>query len=256
MSRISWATARWVIAPTLRSVRWGEPAAAAMVGLAIVALVAARASGAEATAGGSPVLPLRVLALFAAAGVAYVVDDPAGSTLAASPTTRAWRRGTRVVVAALGAGALWVGALLILTAWGQSLPAGAAGGLALEAAALAAVAVAVALWAGDRAPDGRGGSVAAPALLVGMLAALVIQRLQPRLLTLLPFSPDDPSWVPAHGWWALILSLAALVVVRCCQDPATPRGVAARMGGHRRGGGRRPGPGRLRPLRVPGGAAR
>lgn len=188
-------------AATLRAISWLPLLAAGALGLVLLLL-------------GEPTITrLRLVAVALCAGTAFALDDPAAETLASSPTTLLVRRLVRVALVLPVVAALWA---LLVAAGGQ--PADAA--LALELAALLAVALTATAVAARFAPDGRGALAAAPALLV-LLAAAAIAL--PDRWTLLAWGPADPHWAGAHGRWALVLVLALLALLQVSRDPARRR---------------------------------
>ena len=134
------------------------------------------------------VLRLRIVALLLAVGVGFALDDHTGPTVAAVPTPLWWRALVRLIGVAAPAALAWCAAL----AWvgwrvHGDLPVAA---LTLEAAALAALVLAVAgglaRWRGTSDP----GTVTAPAMLA---LGLLLPQL-PRWVALVV--PPDPPGTP------------------------------------------------------------
>ncbi|MFG2420295.1 ABC transporter [Streptomyces sp. NPDC048448] len=155
---------------------------------------------------------LRGAALVLGVGLAFLLDDPARHTTAPVPARKPLRSGLRMALVAPAAALWWTVALLLVP--GQARPP--AGALTLEAAAIAATALAAASAAvrfTDRAEPG-------PAVATGLL---VIAMTVPTLLLpgrwALIVSVNDPHWDAAHERWAAILAVAALLCAVCCTEP-------------------------------------
>ena len=192
--------------PSLRTAAWVAVLPAGALGLGVLTL------------DGPVVLELRLAAVALAAGAAFVLDDPAAETIAASPTPLLFRRLLRAALALPVVAALW--ALLLLHA--DAAPAWA---LTLELAAMLATTLAVAALAAPLVPDGRGGVAAAPALLVLLGAAALAL---PDGLTLFAAGPLDARWEASHERWASVLVAAVLAFVYASLDPGRARLLALR----------------------------
>ncbi len=196
------------LAPALaRAVRWQPVPAAAVV----AALVLWWRSDRPTTAGDAVWMP-RIVALLLAVALSFALDDRTRTSLGGVPAPPWWRAAVRLVVAGVPALVAWAVALV----WvdhrvGGGVPVA---GLCLEAAALAAVAVAasaaLARWRDVAEP----GAVVAPAVLV---SSLVLLQLPPRFA--LAVSPG-PEWVGAQRRWAVLLAVAVVVTTAALRDPA------------------------------------
>lgn len=187
---------------TIRALPWGPLLGGAALGLAMVHF----GSGDP----GSLMLRLRLAAVLVCAGAAYMVDDPAARTLACSPTPLLGRRAYRVVAAVVVAGATW-GTLLIAVR-GAAGPGGwAPASLSLQAAALLAVALSMAVLASRVAPDGRGGVAGSAAVLCLALIAVAL----PERWTPFPLGGAGSSNRPA-----LLLAVGMVAFVLASLDPA------------------------------------
>ena len=158
---------------------------------------------------------VRLAAGVAAVAGAFALDDRAGATTAASPTTLRERQTTRLVLVVAAVTVVAGGACLALAtiAGTSELPTSR---LLLESSGmvLAAAACAVALGAD------RGASVFAG----GLLAAVVVQQRFPDH-ALFPFGPGDAAWDRAGpAWWAIALTGALTLAVRS-RDPVGRRPV-------------------------------
>lgn len=188
--------------PTLHAIGWLPLAAGCTTGLAVV--VVPEALTAKLTGGGLTYL-LRIAALCAAVGAAFLLDDDASRSTPAVPTSRLARNMVRVVIATPAIAAWWVATLVLARTVGHRatvahLPAAA---LTLEAATLFAASLAIATIAQRHTPDGNTGVAAAPAMLVIGAAVWFL----PHRVALVVL-PDDPQWTPAHQRWAAVLGLA------------------------------------------------
>ena len=145
-----------------------------------------------------------------AAATAFLLDDPAAETLAASPTPLSVRRAQRVGIAAMAAALWWTGAVAVVATRVDGAPLA---GPALQLCALVAVAVAVSAAAttmGDRS----GGGIAGAAFSVACFASTF---LPPRWW--LPF-PPDPSAAGATERWLATLACAIALLAWTSRDPA------------------------------------
>jgi len=195
------------LAPALlRSVRWQPTVAAA--GIAALVLAVRRDHlGHPAQA----VLVLRVVALLLAVGLAFALDDRSRRTVQSVPAPAWWRAAGQVSVALVPALAAWIAALGWVSTRTGDLPVL---GLSLEAAALAAVGLALAAglvrWRELLDP----GAVAGPALLVsGLMTAQLPDRVA------LVVGPG-PAWAAAHLRWSALLAAAVAVLLLALRDPA------------------------------------
>ncbi|MFJ2392551.1 ABC transporter [Streptomyces sp. NPDC087843] len=156
---------------------------------------------------------LRGAALVLAVGLAFLLDDPARHTTAAVPARRPLRSGLRMALVAPAAALWWTVALLLVPERTRP-PAGA---LTLEAAAIAATALAAASAAvrfTDRTEPG-------PAVATGLLVtAMTVPTLLLPERWALVVAVNDPHWDAAHERWAAVLAAAALLCAACCTEPA------------------------------------
>lgn len=150
---------------TVRAVPWGPLLGGAALGLALVHLASDDP--------GSIMLRLRLAAVLICAGAAYVVDDPAAATLACSPTPLLGRRALRVAGAVVAAGAVWA-ALLLDVRWATGPGGWPPAALTLQAGALLAGGLTMAVLASRFAPDGRGGVAGSASVVVLVLVSVVL----------------------------------------------------------------------------------
>jgi len=186
--------------PAARVVSW-QPLARAMAAGIVFMLMGSRA--------GVP-LRLSIAAAAVAAASAFVFDDPAAVTVAASPTSLPVRRLQRVTVATLAVGLWWTAAISIATHRAGALPLQAP---TLELGVFVAIALAVSAAAttmGDRTAGGIAGAVFT-------IASFATTFLPP--WTWLPF-PTDPDASGATLRLLAILACAVTVLAWACRDPA------------------------------------
>lgn len=201
--------ARLLARPTVRLASWRALPFAGAVAVAMVQFDAPH------------VIELRLAAIALCIGAAFVLDDPAAQSLAASPTPLLFRRLLRTTLLLPLVGGLWA---IVLWRAGESY----ASALTLELAAMLAVTLAAAAAATARAADGRGGLAAAPALLIMLSTALLAL---PAAWTLFAGGPADPAWDASHVRWALVLAVAVAAFLAASRDPADPRARPAGLRG-------------------------
>jgi hypothetical protein len=150
---------------TVRAVPWGPLLGGAALSLALVHFASNDL--------GSLMFRLQLAAVVICAGAAYVVDDPAAPTLACSPTPLLGRRALRVAGAVVVVGATW-GALLVEVRWAAGPGGWAPAALTLQAGALLAAGLAMAVLASRFAPDGRGGVAGSASVVVLVLLSVAL----------------------------------------------------------------------------------
>jgi hypothetical protein len=164
---------------------------------------------------------VRRAGFFLALGAPFLLEDPAASTIASSPTTLFVRRSLRLGIGICAIVPVWAAILgyAALRMDGGALPVGA---LTLEFAAI--LMVGFVLAAGSIARGYAGGPSGAVAL---FLLSWALPWL-PHRWTLLGGSPGDDEWAAAHLRWALAVSLALCLTIAFSLDPAR-RGLRARF---------------------------
>jgi hypothetical protein len=212
-----------LLRPTARAMRWGPLAAAAGLGLAIVAvpaILSVRPAAAHLA------MLLRLAAACGALGTAFLLDDPATRTTPTVPTSRLVRHLVRAGIALPVIAAWWVAALAVArTGVEPEVSAGLPGAaITLEAAALVVVALALAAAGLRLTADGAVGPLAAPALL---LFLAIVWFLPHRVALIL--NPTDPQWTSAHRRWAVLLVAAAIGFIWASREPS-PRRERQRTG--------------------------
>ena len=203
-ARHAWLLAR----PTVRLASWRALPAAGALAVAMVHFLSA-----------PPVIELRLAAIMLCVAAAFVLDDPAAHTLAASPTPLLFRRLLRTTLLLPLIAALW---MIVLWSTGEHVMTA----LTLELVTMLVVTLAAATVATPRIPDGRGGVAAAPALLIILTAALL---LLPASRTLFARDPADPAWQASHLRWALLLAIAVATFLATSRDPADRRARPPRL---------------------------
>lgn len=187
--------ARLLLRPTARAIRWTPPLVA--VALAALAVILARVGDRP-----PPMRNLPAAALLLAAGLGFVLDDPAAATTSSSPTPLLLTRTLRAGVAFP----------LVLAGWGASLTYVDPGwvGVSLTAGFLSACAVALGLAAVAEPLVGssRAGLVAALGLIVAFVVVPAAFDVSLRL------EPTSVSWGHLYGRWLLVamIGLAAFVL--------------------------------------------
>ncbi|WP_454317638.1 ABC transporter [Streptomyces phaeoluteigriseus] len=202
-----------------RSLPWRALTAGGVLGLLCAAStrLPEQAPGAEAG-----LTVLRVTALTGGVGLAFLLDDPARHTTAASPLGRPYRAGLRLAMAAPLVALWWTAALLLLP--GPARPA--LGPVTLEALATAAFAIALAT-AAVRFTDGAEVGKPAATCLGAAAAVAVLVPARWGLLTL----PADRWWEATHGRWAVLLAVTLASTALCTPEPLRRRAVHLRPSG-------------------------
>jgi hypothetical protein len=173
-----------LVPPTARTSEWLAPVAGCAVAIAFDSLVGRI----------SPSVGLEPAAVALALGVSFALDDPAASSLEASPVPLAVRHAVRAACVVPLPAAVWV----VLATRSDAPDART---LSLELASLVALALAIAALA-TRVGE-AGGPLAAPAVL-GLVAATAGLRDAIRPVVL----------------WTIVLAVAAALAVAACRDPA------------------------------------
>ncbi|MEU3614336.1 ABC transporter [Streptomyces sp. NPDC006872] len=208
---VSGALLRSLVQPVWRSLPWRALSTAGGLGLLLAGTTRLSDDAPDADLGR---LILRLTALIGALGLAFLLDDPARNTTAATPLGRAPRAVLRLALTAPLTALWWTTALLLLPA--PTRPA--LGPATLEAAAMAVGALALATAAirfTDTAEAGR-----PTAIWLGVAAALAV--LIPNRWGLLG-TPQDPYWVATQVRWALLLGATATMSVLWTPEPLRGR---------------------------------
>ncbi len=189
--------------PAVRVVSWQPLVYMMLAGILIVA------SGNRA----SVHLRLSIASAAVAAATAFLLDDSAAVTLAASPMSLPLRRLQRVTVGALAVGLWWAAAIAVTTHLAGGFPLR---GRALELSVYVAVATAVSATAstmGDRTAGGIAGALFS-------MACFGTTFLPSRTWLPLPAHPDAPG---AMSRLLAVLACAIAVLAWMSRDPADRR---------------------------------
>ncbi|MFH9860117.1 ABC transporter [Streptomyces sp. NPDC017202] len=193
--------------PVWRSLPWAALTATAGSGLL---LAASTRLPDQAPGPAWGLVVLRLTALTGGVGLAFLLDDPARHTTAASPLGRPLRAGLRLAMAVPLMVLWWAAVLLVLP--GPTRPP--LGPVTLEALATAACAIALATAAVrfTHAAEVGKGTVAR----LGALAAVaVLVPARWGLLTL----PGHRWWEETHVRWAVLLALTLVSTALCTPEP-------------------------------------
>ncbi|MET7417629.1 hypothetical protein [Dactylosporangium sp. NPDC005555] len=212
-----------LVPPTLRAIRRGPVLGAMATGLAFVAVPAALTVTLRTD---NLAVLLRLGMACAAVGIAFLFDDPAKPTTATVPAPAWHSLAIRATTAAAAMSAWWAAAVAITLTGaedgtGDALPLP---GLALEAAAVGAVALAAATLAWRLTPRGHASPAAAPAVLV-VFAALAFAPQRAAVFV----SVAAPDWDAAHHRLTLLLAACLVVAAAAAalhpprRPPPTPR---------------------------------
>ncbi|CAN5472116.1 hypothetical protein BH24ACT7_BH24ACT7_23010 [soil metagenome] len=189
---------------TAAAIPWLPAVIASVVSVAVVA-----ASHGQAT-----VAPLQLASVLLSTAAAFALDDPAFEVLAPSPSSLMHRRWARMGVVLAPTMSLW--ATLVL--WHGT--AGREETLTLVAmfAGLLGLAFGISGLVGRRS-GGRGGSVAAPAILVAIaVSSLIDPRWRP-----LPFGDIPGGWSALQTRWGVAAAVGAAILAASSVDPAGRR---------------------------------
>lgn len=190
--------------PVTRAIRW----APLLVAVALGALAAILGRAGDTP---PPVANLPAVSLLLAAGLGFVLDDPAGGTTSSSPTPLLLTRALRAALAFTVVLAAWGAALVSadLGSWSLSLTAGF---VAECATALGVAAVADALLGRSKA-----GLVAG----LGLLTLFVVVPVA--FDVSLSLEPTSATWGHLYGRWLLVGGLGLTVFTLASSARATRR---------------------------------
>ena len=156
---------------------------------------------------------VRLAVGLAAAAAAFALDDRAGETIAASPTTLRQRQATRIVLVVAAVTVVAGGACLALATIAGTSDV-AAGRMLLEASGMVLAAAACGVTLGGD----RGASVFAG----GLLAAILVQQRFPDY-ALFALAPGDAAWARSSIAWLVIALTGTLTLAGQSQDPVRRR---------------------------------
>ncbi|HUF98484.1 MAG TPA: hypothetical protein VMM60_10175 [Ilumatobacter sp.] len=196
----------WVLTkPTARITSW-QPLAQMMLAGWVLVIIGGR-SGA--------LLWLSVAAAAVAATTAFVFDDPAAETLAASPCSLPRRRLQRATIALLGVGIWWVPAVLLARRRAGDLSGMSVVDATLEVGVFVAIALAVSATA-CRLGDRTGGGIAGAVTTMACFATTFLPHRR-----WLPLPADGAPNPTRH--LLVLLAVAVAGIVLASTDPAHRR---------------------------------
>jgi fluoroquinolone transport system permease protein len=163
-------------------------------------------------------LVLRLTALTGALGLAFLLDDPARRTTAATPVGRAFRAALRLALAAPVAALWWTAAVLLVPAPGR--PDLAPGTVEAAATACAALALATLAVRFTQAAEVGNGAVVQLGAVAGV-TLLVPDRWG------LPGTQADPWWQATQLRWAAVPALTLTACVAATREPVRRRARCA-----------------------------
>ncbi|GAB3196913.1 hypothetical protein GCM10027062_07290 [Nocardioides hungaricus] len=198
-----------------RASRLVPAAVSAMLGLAVIVVplaVGVRFDFIDVT------LLLHLSMAVTLGGTALVLEDRAIASTRVLPISAARVALVRMAMSTVVLTPAWVVQLvaaphLVLAAGGY-----AATGLFIEPYAVLAWTWTAAWWRVNHSPDGSGASIAAPAMLIGLIAIGFLP--DPIALYV---NPADPGFAGSRVRWLLLL-LTGIVALLCCLRATTPRG--------------------------------
>ncbi|MGY0234409.1 hypothetical protein [Longispora urticae] len=197
--------------PTARSVLWWPVLVPPLAGVGLLQLVLDPDDPLDGT---GLVRLLRVVTVLAAVGLAFLLDDPTGPTVAPVPVSLLRRRATRLALACPAVALWWLGVVASVRLWLPDTPWPVAA-LTLEAATVAVVGCAAAALADRRSSERRGAVFAAPTV----LALVGLTTVLPDPVALL-VAPGDPGWAAGHVRWFVVLCAAVACFLAASRDPA------------------------------------
>ncbi len=199
------------LAAVARTVAWAALLAGALTCVGVV-VVAPLAPGSPPLVGWPGFGGLALCA-----GAAFLLDDAAAATVAATPRSLARRRLLRVALALPLLCVAWVGSLWYATgADAASSGPHARAALSLQFVAMLALTLAGSAIALRLSPEEHGGWTGALAPLAIVAAALVLPERWALLAT-----PGDDAWHATHWRWAALLALGLLAFIWANRDPAS-----------------------------------
>ncbi|MEU6652452.1 ABC transporter [Streptomyces sp. NPDC046900] len=205
-----YAEIRALLPPVWRSLPRRVLGAAGGLGLAFPAVTRLVPGGADA---GLALALLRSAAVAFALGLAFLLDDPARQITAVVPVRRTVRTGLRLALVVPQAALGWGAALLLVP--GKIRPPAA--DVSLEAAVIAALALAGAMAAVRFTEEPQPGPGVAAALLAGTVLAVLL----PERWALFA-AVGAPGWA-AHQRWAALLVLSLPAGAALLPEPTARR---------------------------------
>lgn len=212
------ATVRMLLVPLARTLPWRALGAAGAVGLLVAAVPRLLGDG---STDWLALNLLRAAALALAAGLAFLLDDPARHTTTPVPVRRPVRQLLRAALVVPFAALFWTAAVLLVPAAVRP-PVGA---VTLEAATMFTLALALSAAAIRFREEPRPGTGVTAVLLIG---AVLSPLLLPDRWELVVTVTDD-RWAAAHERWGVLLAAASAVFAMCGMEPVRRRHAVGPM---------------------------
>ena len=187
---------------TIRVFPWLPTVAAWVVGAVVVVILRERDAAA----------PLQAVSILLASGAGFALDDPAAELLSASPTSLLRRRIARLMLVIPSTVAIWATLVAVQG------PANGKQTWAVVAmfAGLLGLSLSLAGVAERRSTTGRGGIVAAPALMILLVASSIVPpRWRP-----LPMGDVPGGWTQIYVRWSAAAAIGLLVLLWSSKDRA------------------------------------
>lgn len=199
-------TALALARPLARAIDLRPLLAAGVMAIGVVALLAREelAGTAELVTG------LRMAGVLLGIGVAFVLDDPAAATTAATPASVLLRRAVRATLPLPLVGVLWAATFVVADRAGLPAPA-----LTLELATVLALVHLLSVTT-QRVTASTAGGTAASGLLLGLAAASLLMN--PLRGPWVPYG--EPAWNRVHVLWSVALLAVLLLVAWLSAAPA------------------------------------
>jgi hypothetical protein len=217
-----------LVRPTARSMRWLPVVGSGLVGAVIVFLQMKRSctleGGGSCVDVGTRISMVRMAAVLLAVGAGFVLDDPTEDSTGHLPVSLLIRRAVRIGLVLPLLAAFWVFSMWLAARTLDHPDSFPNGDVMLEAAALAAVALALASVTAPFVPERLGGVAAGPALLGLVVGTLFL----PSDISIWVQEPALDRWSGAHEAWGWVLLGAVTVFAFASRDPWRP-GARARL---------------------------
>jgi hypothetical protein len=211
-----------LVRPTARSMRWLPLIGSGLVGAVIVFLQTRQSCALEGGGScvdlGTRISMVRMAAVLLAVGAGFVLDDPTEDSTAHLPVSLLLRRAVRIGFVLPLLAAFWVLSMWLAARTLDDPGSFPNGDVMLEAAALAAVALALAAATAPFVPERLGGVAAGPALLGLVVGALFL----PSDISIWVQEPALDRWNGAHEAWGWVLLGAVAVLAFASRDPWRP----------------------------------
>ena len=223
-----------VMTALMRAVRWAPIVLSTGIGIVVVTFMK------QSSEGYDMLTATRLSIVFIAAGAAMILDDPAATLTAASPSPLSFRRETRLAFGGGVIACMWVIAVAFISGAPRALWGGTIDGapfpvvrFTVELGALVLLTLTTATVAGRMIGEDRGGLAGAP----GLLAALVLLSQMPSRWAMLT-APGGERWADSGRDWTLAACVLLAALILLSADPARRgpyRWVRAQLNGRSAG---------------------